>query len=220
MSWRRFLRRNQSDADLVQEIAVHMTEEIEENLARGMSPEEARRRAFLKFGNPQRVRENLRLQNTLTAIDNLWQDVKYAVRQIRRSPAFAATVIATLAVGIGAAAAMFTVVDHVLLRPLPYAQAERLVALDGENSSGESAYVPLPAVEQWREQSRTLEQIALYRIEEERSFLQGNQSSMPIDVTRGSANLFDTLGVRPQFGRGFQPEDPCPRAERTPTRSC
>lgn len=206
MSWQRFFRRSQNDVELMQQIDHHLADEIEENLARGMSVETARRQALLKFGNPSRVRESLWQQNTLTVAENLWRDVKYAFRKIRRAPTFGVTVVGTLTLGIGAPAAMFTVVDHVLLPSLPYAHAERVVAIDGVNSRGETPYIPSPDAKQWKEQSRTLQQIALYFPEEERNFLQGNGSSMPIGVTRVSPNLFETLGVKLQFGQAFQPD--------------
>src|SRR5271170_6142403 len=102
MSWRRFFRRKRADAELGQEIDLYLAEEIDENLAQGMSAGEARRRAYLKFGNPQRVRESIWQKNTFSLIDNIWRDLKYAARALARSPGFALVAVLVMALGIGA----------------------------------------------------------------------------------------------------------------------
>ena len=135
MNVRRFFRRWRSDAELLQEIDTYLTEEIAENVARGMSPEEARRQAHLKFGNPQRVRENLWQQNTIITIDTLWRELKYGVRTLARTPGFAAIAILVMALGIGGNIALFTVVRSVLLKPLPYRDADRLFAIYEHNAN-------------------------------------------------------------------------------------
>src|ERR1700721_169859 len=104
MSLGRFFRRKREDADLLQEIEVHMAEEIAENVARGMSPKEARRQARIKFGSPQTVRESLWQQNTLS-LAKFWWDLRMAVRSLSRVPALWVIVTITLALGIGANAA-------------------------------------------------------------------------------------------------------------------
>lgn len=120
MSWRRFFRRGRADAELIEEVESYMAEEIAENVARGMTPVEARRRARIKLGNSQRVRDELWQQNTVTMIDNLWRDLRYAIRTLRRTPGFATIAILVMALGIGANVALFTVVRSVLLNPLPF----------------------------------------------------------------------------------------------------
>src|SRR5882672_3203993 len=115
MSWLRFFRRNRNDAELRQQIDLHLAEQTEENLARGMSLEEARRQACLKLGNPMRVREDLWQQNTLTVIDSLWRDLKFGWRSLRRSPGFSVMAVLIMGLGIGVNAALFTVVRSVLL---------------------------------------------------------------------------------------------------------
>jgi macrolide transport system ATP-binding/permease protein len=99
MSWRKFFRRSRADAELAQEIDLHLAEEIEENIARGMSPDEARRQAHIKFGNPEQVRDSLWRQNTLTVIDNVCRDLKYAARTMARSPGFALIAVLVMALG-------------------------------------------------------------------------------------------------------------------------
>src|SRR5271154_1178722 len=129
MSWRKFFHRGRTDSELAQEIDLYLAEEIDENLARGMSPEEARRLAYLKFGNPQQVRERVRRQNTFSVLDNIWRDLKYATRTLARSPGFALIAILVMALGIGANIALFTVVRSVLLNPLPFHDPCRLFVI-------------------------------------------------------------------------------------------
>jgi len=205
----RFLRRfrfRANRSELEAEIDVHLQMATADRQANGLSSEEARRQAQRDFGNIGLVKDVTREMWGLLWLERIGQDLKYALRQLRRSPAFAATIIGTLALGIGAATAMFTAVDHILLTPLPYPQAERLVEINVFGGNGEPAYVKLLNIGQWKEQSRSLEKIALYRLSAEREFLKGDESLLPIEVTQGSTNLFDTLGVKPHLGSGFQPE--------------
>ncbi len=129
MSWRRFWRRRGADGDLAQEIDLYLAEEIDENIARGMSPDEARRRAYLKFGSPQQVRESVWQQNSVTLVDSALRDLKYAARTLSRSPGFTLIAVVVMALGIGANIALFTVVRCVLLNPLPYRDPSQLVSL-------------------------------------------------------------------------------------------
>jgi putative ABC transport system permease protein len=101
MSWRKFFNRGQSDADLLQEIHHHFAEEVDENLGRGMSPEEARRQAYLKFGNPQQMRETLRQQNTPAFVESISRDLKYALRTLSRTPVFALMAVLVMALESG-----------------------------------------------------------------------------------------------------------------------
>src|SRR5581483_5003138 len=100
MNVKRFFSRRRHDAELTQEMQTHIAEETAENVARGMSPEEARRRAFVKFGNPQQVRETVWTENTLMWLDGLWRDLKYAVRTLGRSPGFSVMSVFVMALGI------------------------------------------------------------------------------------------------------------------------
>ena len=129
MRWRRFWRRRGADVDLAQEIDLYLAEEMDENIARGMSPDEARRRAYLKFGSRQQVRESLWQQNSVTLVDSALRDLKYAARTLSRSPGFTLIAIVVMALGIGANIALFTVVRCVLLNPLPYSDPSQLVSL-------------------------------------------------------------------------------------------
>jgi hypothetical protein len=139
-------------------------------------------------------------------LESLQQDIKCALRQLRRSLGFSTAVIATLAFGIGAATAMFTVVDQVLLRPLPYPHPERLVTVDEASIHGKpdfdrgAAYLDLRA---WQQQNKTFQQIAYYIVGSRGNFLEGSGGSVEFYLTNVSPNFFRTLGVRPRLGHGF-----------------
>jgi predicted permease len=129
MGLRRFFHRRNEDADLARELEAHLAHQVDENISAGMSAEEARRQAYLKIGNPQRVREDVWQWNTVKLLEHLVQDVRYALRTLRRMPGFAAVALLTLALGSGATTVMFTVINGVLLKPLPYAEPNKLAGL-------------------------------------------------------------------------------------------
>ena len=129
MSWLRFFRRRRADAELQQEMDAYLAEETADNIARGVKPEEARRRARIKLGNPQSVRETLWQQNTVSLLDKLGRDLKYATRTLARTPGFSLIAVTVMALCIGATTSLFTVVRSVLLRPLPFRDPGRLVML-------------------------------------------------------------------------------------------
>ncbi|HUD54985.1 MAG TPA: ABC transporter permease [Terracidiphilus sp.] len=194
--------------NIAEELESHLRMATEDLIERGMKPEEARVSAIREFGNVALVEDIATEMWGWLWVDRLLQDLRYAVRQMRRSPGFAATVIGTLALGIGAAAAMFTVVDHVLLRPLPYRDAGRLVAIQehGTKDSGRSG-APWLDIEEWMARSRSFSQIAFSNGMPGRNFLEGsNGGGMQISAEMISPNLFATLGVSPSLGRDFVEE--------------
>jgi len=211
MSWLRFFRRRRADAELQQELDGYLVEEIAENLARGLSSEEARRQAKIKLGSPQKVRECLWQQNTNATIDNLRRDLQYALRTLARSPGFAFTAILTLALGIGATTAIFSLVNTVLLRPLPFPEQEQLIWLSQQDHSlpGVAAEsLSYPDYFDWRAQNHTLSGIASYL--GGRVTLQGDGDSQLLDAQEVSSNFFQLLGVAPMLGRDFRWEDEKP----------
>src|SRR5687768_5284158 len=130
MSWRQFFRRAYWDRDRAEELRSYLEIETDENIARGMSPETARRVAHLKLGNTVRIREEIYRMNTISPLDTIGRDLRLAFRGMRRRPGFTLAVVLTLALGIGANTAIFGVVDGVLLKPLPYPQPEPLVGVE------------------------------------------------------------------------------------------
>src|SRR5260370_42084714 len=127
MNWRRYLDRDRADHDHAQEFASHLELETDENIPRGMTPAEAHHAAQRKLGNLTRIREEVYDMNSIRPLETLSGDIRYAARVLRKNPAFAAIGVLTLALALGANAAIFSLVDAGLLKPLPYPEPERLL---------------------------------------------------------------------------------------------
>ena len=145
-----FVTRRGVDPRLREEIAGHLAFQTEENLRAGMSPAEARRQAVLKFGAAEAIRERHHGEQSLPLIENLLFDLKYAVRMFGRSPGFAFVSIATIALGIGATTAIYSVIDATLLHPLPYPNPAELVRIQ-DDLSGVGAQNVGISVPEWRD---------------------------------------------------------------------
>lgn len=214
MSWLRFFHRRRSDAELQAEIEAYLSEEAAENEARGMSSSEARRQARLKFGSTQKVRESLWEQNSPLLLASIGRDLKYAVRTLGRTPGFSIVAVAVIALCIGAATSLFTIVRSVLLRPLPFRDPGRLVIVyehfRGALGNGpDFNYNPVAPADfyDWRSKTNGFEDMAIMRYDSHN--LTGERGELPESV-RGAAcswNLFPLLGVQPALGRGFTESD-------------
>src|SRR5467141_45401 len=130
--WQRLWRRTKMEEQLEKELRFHLDQHASELIARGHSPNEARRQARLALGGPEQVKENCRDARGTRWLEDLLQDFRYAIRTLRKQPGFAAVALLTLALGSGATTVMFTVINGVLLKPLPYPEANRLVTLHGK----------------------------------------------------------------------------------------
>jgi putative ABC transport system permease protein len=199
---RALFRRNSMEADLDEELRAHIEHQAEKYVQSGLPREEATRRAKLEFGGVDQIKEECRDSWGVRLITELTQDVRYGLRQLRRNPGFTVIAIITLALGIGANTAVFSVVNSVLLQPLPYHDGERLVSIWQTYQGYADVPVSTPNVYSWRTQSRVFEEIAAYRVQ--RSFtLTGHGEAQWLQGTYVTSNLFRTLGVTPYLGRGF-----------------
>src|SRR5262249_47628813 len=189
-----------SEGDLADEIDFHIRLLAEEDIRRGITPEEAYRRARLKFGSVESTKQSYREQRDLPALDAVLRDLRYALRGIRKNPGFAAVAILSLAIGIGANTAIFAVVNGVLLQPLAYKDPQRVYGIREVINNGVAPVNPLHALE-WARQCPSLEQVALMR--GARVQLTGAGEPVSIRGVRVAHNLFSLLGVEPILGRAF-----------------
>jgi hypothetical protein len=199
----KLFRAEQHKSELDEEIAAHLAMAAADKRDRGADAATAQQQAQREFGNTALIKDVMRETHGWLWVERLQQDLKYALRQMRKSPGFAASVIGTLALGIAAATAMFTVVDRVLLRPMPYKQPGRLVQIYEHGlGSIDTAWPTYPDIATWREQTHSFDEIAFYGFEKGRTFLGNKTSTIQITLTFSSGNLFQVLGVAPRLGPG------------------
>ena len=205
MSWRRFWQRRRRDEDLALELESYVAHETDINIGRGMDPDAARRAALRKFGSQARVREDVYERNTLHPFDAIWQDLRYGVRQLRSKPAFTLTTVLSLALGIGANTAVFTLFDQVLLRLLPVANPRELVELEvtggrfGSNEGDEEHTFSYPLYQTLRDRSTVFSGLTGQTIVEA-----GLSAGDRVETVRAglvAGNFFDVLGVSASAGR-------------------
>ena len=195
------------DDELSREIQSHLELEAEERQADGLSPEAARQAARRAFGSVLRTTEDTRAVWSWTTLEQWLQDVRYGVRNLWCRPMFAVVAITTLAFSIGANAAIFSVLNAALLRPLPYPDPDRLIAAYSVNRSQDTApSIVSPAdFREWRDQARSVEHLAAYSTSD--LVLSLGDRPEPIRSARVTWNFFRTLGVAPMLGAGFSPSD-------------
>ena len=195
-----FLRDRQR-ADLDEELRDHIERQIEENLARGMSREEARLRASRSLGNRALIRDQTHESWAWTSVERLLQDLRYALRQFSRTPGFAVTAVSVLALGIGVSVAIFGFVDAALIEPLPYSNPSRLMSIN--ESSSESPLWPLsyPDFLDWQRENHSFSSLDVYR--DAGFLLHTGRETEPVQGERISGGFFRTLGVHPILGRDF-----------------
>jgi putative ABC transport system permease protein len=210
---RGLLRREAVIGDIDEEMRCHLEMEVEANLGRGMPPAEARRAALRSFGNFDSVRQRAWEVRGGGMLETFFQDLRYGARVLARNPAFTAVAVLTLALGIGANTAIFSVVHQLLLRPLPYPDAERLVMLWEITPSGtHQNTTSVGNFRRWREQSTAFEGMAGFV--DQRANLTGAGEPEEIPIQLATPELFRVLGVGPILGRGLTREDSLPKAPR------
>jgi predicted permease len=208
---RSFFRKPALDADLEAEIAAHLEMAIEENIQRGLTPLEARRQAFIRFGGVDLAKDKQREARGLMKLDILLQDLRYTIRTLSRDRGFTIVAVLILALGIGANIAVFSVVNTLLLRPLPFQNADRLmwIAPPPTKCGGSCATYSTDAYDEFRMHSHTFQDVTGYFAFSGPENLSLNRGGAPIPATSIDviSNFFELLGIQPAMGRAFRPED-------------
>jgi predicted permease len=212
---RALLRKPQMEQELEEELRFHLEKEVEQNMARGMNAEEARLAALRSFGGVDRVKEESRDVRGVRFLEELGQDLRYGARMLVKNPGFTVVAVITLALGIGANTAIFSVVNAVLLRPLPFENPDELVMIwqtDPQRGTFQDLVSPLN-LHDWQQQSHTFAQIAAFN---PRGFsLTGTGEPEQLPGTFVSVELFPMLGANPLLGRNFLPDEGRPGGNRT-----
>ena len=204
------LKRNSLESEIDSELRFHIDARAEDLLRGGVPRQEALRRARIEFGGIERVKEEGREARGVSFFDELWQDLRFAVRVMRKNPGFAGVAMVTLALGIGADTAIFSVVNAVLLNPLPYADPQRLVAVREvlPSAGAMPMYVSGPDITPMRKISHVFDALAGFRVWTYE--LSGSGEPERVTANRASSDLFPVLGAQPILGRNFSAEEELP----------
>jgi putative ABC transport system permease protein len=196
--------RRQREREMAEELSEHVARLTERNLAAGLPAREARRLALVQFGQPEAIKEAAREQRACFWLEALLRDLRRGARGLRRNAAFSVAAVLTLALGIGASTAMFSLVDGVLLRPLPYPESHRLVRLL-DRAPGGLGMVAYHNFLDWQAQQTSFQAMGIWR----RTNLNFTSAGSPerLQATQVSAGLFAALGVAPALGRVFDTQD-------------
>ncbi|HET6170327.1 MAG TPA: ABC transporter permease, partial [Terracidiphilus sp.] len=196
-------RRSRMDREIAAELESHIALRIDENIAAGMSSADARRDALVRFGNRTATRERVAAADASLGLETFARDIRIAARQLRRSPGFAFTAIITLALGIGANAVVFSLLNSLILHPVNLPQAQRLYLIErGRDRTPSNSY---PDYVDLRDRNRTFD--ALVASEINKAGLDINGATYPVWLYEASGNYFDVLGVQPYLGRFFHASD-------------
>src|SRR5215510_12506288 len=206
---RALLRKSEMERDLDEELRYHIERQTEQNIRLGMNPEEARNEARKAFGGVEQAKERSRDVRGVRWLEDLWQDTHYGARTLAKSPGFTLVAVITLALGIGAVAAIFSVVMAVLARPLAYREAERLVWLSNRNSSlgVNQTFLNPGDILDLQEQAKSLEQVASWATLAVNISDSGVGAPERLETIYATTNFFQTLGAQPLLGREFTPAD-------------
>jgi predicted permease len=204
--WHWLTHRSQEDQELDDEVQFHLAEETRLRIGRGETPDTAARSARRDFGNVTRTKEAAREAWAWSALDRLTQDLRFSVRMLGKSPAFTALALTALALGIGATASVYSVVNSVLLRPLPFPRPDRLVMVWETRASTEKPNVVQTGnFVEWRKRNRSFDSMAALVARPVN--LEGSGEAVQVPGLRVTAGFFETLGTPPLLGRTIRPED-------------
>jgi predicted permease len=205
------LNKQRRERELAEELESHLQLHIEDNLRAGLTPVEARRQALIKLGGIEQTKEIYRDRRGIPLVDTLVQDVRYGLRMLRKSPGFTAVAVLTLALGIGANTAIFTLIDALLLKRLPVREPDRLVALsDPDKRDKESGWYSYAEYVELRDHNDVLTGLAATTNSNRWMTLGWNGVTEQMPAAWVSGNYFDVLGVKAFLGRTFSPDDDRP----------
>jgi putative ABC transport system permease protein len=210
MTLRRFMKRKEKDEELAEEIESHLAHARDLNAERGLSPNEARRQANKKFGNPRTVRESVWRYRSLSWLDEIWRDVRFALRSLGKTPGFALIAILVIAVGIGVNTAVFSVVNTVLLKPLTYPDPQSLMQLMNTGPQGSRPGANIPKFNIWRQQTSIFQQVAAYDWGGAGVNLTGSDHPQQAQGMHVSADYFALFGAPVVAGRTFTAAEDSP----------
>jgi putative ABC transport system permease protein len=214
MSLRRFMHRSRKDNDLAEEIESHLAHEQDRNTDRGLSSQEARRQARLKFGNPLVAREHVWRYHSVAWMEDVWRDLRFALRSLTRTPGFTAIAVLVIAVGISVNTAVFSVINAVLLKPLTYPDTHALVQLVNVDRQGRFPMANIPKFNVWRQQTSIFQQVAGYDIGGAGLNLTGGDHPEQVQGVHVTAGYFALLGAPVIAGRTFTTEEDSPHGGR------
>ena len=202
--------RNRVERELDDEMRAHLAMLVDEKIATGLSPQQARRSALIEFGGVDQVKEQVRDVRMGARFEQVWLDVRYAARVLRKNPGFTAIVVITLALGIGVNTAIFSLVDGILLRPLPYQQPDRLVRLvQSQRQIGLDTWnLSQATFAALRDNTHSLEAVAAYSTSG--ANLTGDGDPERVSIGTVSADFFKVLGLPPVLGRAFRAGEDTP----------
>jgi len=204
---RTLLRKEQAEREMDEELRGYLETSIEERVRSGLSPEEARRAARVEMGSVDAVKEEIRSVGWESTLETLWQDIRYGLRILRKSPGFTCVAVLTLALGIGANTTMFSLADALLFRPFPVAEPSGLVALMRQKVGQADYYSSFsyPDYQDFRGQTKVLSGLAAYSSVTVSITINGEASRINGEIVSG--NYFAVLGISPALGRAFLPEE-------------
>ncbi|HKV24932.1 MAG TPA: ABC transporter permease [Candidatus Acidoferrum sp.] len=211
MHWlARLFRKNQSEQQLDSELRFHLEKQIADSIAAGMPPEEARRRANLNFGGLESIKQQSRESRRAHFVETLFQDLRYAFRLLRKNPGFTLAAVITLALGIGANTAIFSIVNSVILRPLPYKNSSRMIEISAHSAMYPTFSLGISWINlrQIRAQASSLEQTAAYYQSDKT--LTGTGEPAVLSIAFVTDGFFEELGVKPQLGLLLTQQDTHP----------
>jgi predicted permease len=198
-------RKDRRERELAAELESHLQMHIEDNLRAGMSAAQARREALMKLGGVEQTKENYRERRGLPALETLVQDIRYGLRVLSKNPGFTTVAVLTLALATGAATAIFSVVYGVMLRPLPYADSNRIMAVSEVNSTGGWSRLADPNFDDFRDQNRSLQSIAKYN--DNIASVSGASQPTRTTVASVSPEFLKVFAIQPILGRDFSASD-------------